>query len=523
MDIFSLIIGFVVGIMIGSVALGALLGKKLRSAETEREKAKSDLEHYKASLDTAKKEIRIEAEQEASSKLQKRIAVFERDVKETRSEFKNTERRLDKREDMLDKKESETRNREKQILAREQKLDERRVEYEKKHEKLDRMIEQEEAELFRISELSREEAERKILKRIETELGSEIGELVSRAMEKVEETVDEKSREILVAAIQRYSGDHVSEVLVSTVDLPSDEMKGRIIGREGRNIRTFEKATGTDVVVDDTPGLVVVSAFDPVRREIARRSMEKLIQDGRIHPGRIEEVVERTRQEMLAELQKTGAAVFQEVGLRKAHPKIVMMLGRLKYRSSYGQNVLKHSKEVAALMGMVASELGLNANLARRCGLLHDIGKAIDHESEGTHTELGMEAARRYGEAPEVINAIGSHHEQIDPDNVYSILVKVMDSISAGRPGARSETLEKYLKRLEKLEFIATTSKGVAQAFAIQAGREIRVIINADSVGDKEVFKICRDIAAQIEKELTYPGEIKVTCIRETRVIEVAR
>ncbi|MFA4985666.1 MAG: ribonuclease Y [Candidatus Brocadiia bacterium] len=504
------------------LAVLALRKKASKAAEAERA-AMKELAGLRDNLESCKREIGVEAEKSAVDKLRTRIDDFDRESKEARAEIKVAEKRIESREDRLEKKETELRDREKNLLGKEKRVDDIKASLDKKESVLDEKIAAQESELLRIAELSKEEAEKKVLVRVEQELGSQVGELVQKAMEKVVAEVDEKAKDLLTTAIQRYSGDQVSDILVSTVDLPSDEMKGRIIGREGRNIRTFEKATGTDVVVDDTPGVVVVSGFDPVRREIARRSMEKLITDGRIHPGRIEEVVEKTKQETLNEIQKAGTEAFTELGLAKANPKIIMLLGRLKFRSSYGQNVLQHSKEVAHLMGMVATELGLDVTLAKRCGLLHDIGKSVDHESEGTHTEIGMEIAKRYGEAKEVVNAIGSHHEGVDPDNVYSILVKVMDSISAGRPGARSETLEKYLKRLEKLEAIAMSLPGVDHCYAIQAGRELRVIIDADKVGDKEVFKICRDIAQQIEKELTYPGEIRVTCLRETRVIEVAR
>ncbi len=517
------LIGLFLGLVIGVVVVAYLMMKKLATAREQSDRSRLELEQFKAALEASKRELKITAEKEAEQRLQAKIETFERESREARAEIKVAEKRIEKKEDMLERKEVELREREKEIVVKNKKLDEMQSVHDRRIALLDEKIAQADIELLKIAELSREEAEKKILKRVEEELGTEIGNLIAKATEKVHAEADAIAREQIISAIQRYSGDQISDILVSTVDLPSDEMKGRIIGREGRNIRTFEKVSGTDVVVDDTPGVVIVSAFDPVRREVARRALERLIQDGRIHPARIEEVVEKTRQDTLNEIQKAGLDAFQELGLPKANPKLVMLIGRLKFRSSYGQNVLIHSKEVAHLMGMVAAELGLDQQLAKRCGLMHDIGKAIDHESEGTHSELGMEIAKRYGESKEVINSIGSHHEKIEPDNVYSILVKLMDSVSAGRPGARTETLEKYLKRLEKLEAIATGQPGVEQAFAIQAGREIRVLLNADSVGDKEVFKICRDIAIQIEKELTYPGEIRVTCIRETRVVEVAR
>jgi ribonuclease Y len=523
MDLLSLIIGLVVGLAVGAVGLIVVFIKKYRAAIEEAAKAAVEVQHVRQSLEAEKRDIAITAEKNAQEKLAARKEQAENEIREARNEIKATERRLEKREDLAEKKENEVREREKNLLKKENRLEQLEQQFIAKQAELDEKIGMQDKELQRISGLSKEEAEKKVLSRVEEELSTEIGLLVAKATEKAANESDEKAKEILIGAIQRYTGDQVSESLVSTVDLPSDEMKGRIIGREGRNIRTFEKVSGTDVVVDDTPGVVVVSAFDPVRREIARRALEKLIMDGRIHPARIEEVVEKTRQETLNEIQKAGMEAFEQLNLPKPHSKMAMLVGRLKFRSSYGQNVLYHSVEVAHLMGMVAADLGLDSALAKRCGLLHDIGKAIDHESEGTHTELGMEVAKRYGEPKEVINSIGSHHEKIEADNIYSILVKLMDAISAGRPGARSETLEKYLKRLEKLEAIATGTPGVDYAYAIQAGREIRVIMNADSVNDAEVYKICRDIAKQIEKELTYPGEIRVTCIRETRAIEVAR
>ncbi|MDZ7816026.1 MAG: ribonuclease Y [Planctomycetota bacterium] len=523
MDLMSLVVGLVVGLVLGIVVIAAIFFKKYRQSVTDSEKSQLELEQLKRSLETEKKAIRISAEKEAEQKLADRREAAEKEVRETRAELKSTEKRLAKREDALENKEQEIREREKSLIKKEVKLDSLIADNQTKERELSEKIAQQDTELLKISGMSKQEAQQRVLTRVEEELGAEIGELVEKATEKAQGEIEDKTREMMITAIERYSGEQVSEVLVSAVDLPNDDMKGRIIGREGRNIRTFEKVTGTDVVVDDTPGVVVVSAFDPVRRQIAKRALDNLISDGRIHPARIEEIVSKTRNDTMQEISRAGREAFNELNLPKPHPKIAMLVGRLKFRYSYGQNVLQHSKEVANLMGMVAAELGLDQSLARRCGLLHDIGKAVDHESEGTHSELGMELAKRCNERPEVLNAIGSHHEKIAADNVYSILVKVMDSVSAARPGARSETLEKYLKRLEKLESIATDAPGVEQAFAIQAGREIRVLINANAISDKEVYKICRDISKRVEKELTYPGEIKVTCIRETRVVEVAR
>jgi ribonuclease Y len=347
--------------------------------------------------------------------------------------------------------------------------------------------------------------------------------LLARRLEQANETADDRSRDIVVTAIQRFAADHSSASTVSVVPLPSDDMKGRIIGREGRNIRAFEKATGVDVIVDDTPGVVVVSAFDPVRRETARRSLEKLIIDGRIHPTRIEEVVTETQKEMEDVIRKTGEEALVEVDIRGIHPKIVALLGRLKFRTSYGQNVLKHVIECAHLAGMIAGELGLSVKMAKRCALLHDIGKAVNHEVEGGHVAIAADIAKRLGEPPEVINAIASHHEDEKPESAYAVITQAVDAMSAARPGARRETLERYIQRMERLEQVATSFDGVKNAYAIQAGREVRVIVHPHKVTDPKAMKIAREIAKAVEEQLTYPGEVKVTVLRETRVVEYAR
>jgi ribonuclease Y len=342
-------------------------------------------------------------------------------------------------------------------------------------------------------------------------------------MEAAKEEAERKARNIVGLAIQRCAADHTVEATVASIDIPSDDMKGRIIGREGRNIRAFEKATGVDVIVDDTPGVIVISAFDSVRREVARRAMDRLIADGRIHPSRIEELVAESQKEVDELIKETGKQVCYDFGLHNIHAKEMLLLGRLRFRTSYGQNVLQHSKEVAHLCSAMAGELGVNVNMASRCGLLHDIGKAVDHEVEGGHPAIGADIAKRCGERPEVVNAIGAHHEDVEPRTLYAVITQAADAISAARPGARRETLEKYIKRLERLEEVANAFSGVQGAFAIQAGRELRVIVNADKVNDRQAFKMARDIANQIEQELNYPGEIKITLLRETRVIEFAR
>jgi ribonuclease Y len=355
-------------------------------------------------------------------------------------------------------------------------------------------------------------------------LADEVASRIQKQEQEIRAVSETKAKEILASAIQRFAAEHTADTTVSTVDIPSDDMKGRIIGREGRNIRTFEKATGVDVIVDDTPGVVIVSAFDNVRRETAKLALTKLIQDGRIHPSRIEEVVKETQEEMERHILETGKQACMEAGIGPLHEKLIHLLGRLKFRTSYSQNVLQHSLEVAHLSGMMADELGLNGALARRCGLLHDIGKAADHEMEGGHPKIGAELAKRYGEtSKEVLHAIAGHHDDVTVENIYTVLVAAADAISAARPGARRETLEKYVKRLEELEAVANGFPGVEHAFAIQAGRELRVIANANQLSDSESVKVCRDIARAIEEQLNYPGEIKVTVVRETRSVEFAR
>jgi ribonuclease Y len=347
--------------------------------------------------------------------------------------------------------------------------------------------------------------------------------MITRMVERVKDNSEERARDILASCIQRMAPSYCQEVTTSTIEIPNDEMKGRVIGREGRNIRAFEKATGVDVIVDDTPGVIIVSCFDSIRREMARRAMDKLISDGRIHPARIEEIVEKTKQEMNELIQHEGKQVVYDLNLPGVHSKIITLLGRLKFRTSYGQNVLSHVKECANLAGMIAAELGLDPQLAKRGALLHDIGKAVDHEIEGGHPEIGANIARRYDEPPEVVNAIASHHNDVPQETIYALITQAADSISGSRPGARGETLERYIKRLEKLEAVALSFQGVKSANAIQAGREIRVFVNSQRISDKKAVKLCRDIAKEIEDQLTYPGEIKVTLLRETRVVEYAR
>jgi len=467
--------------------------------------------------------LRKEAEIKAKEEIYEQRERFEKETQEIRGELKNLERRLEKREDNIERKAELVNKKEQFLEQQEKKNSEQEAQLTQKQAELSTLVENEKESLKRISGMTREEAQKLLLERLEKELVHEQAELIQRVTDETKEIADTKAREILATSIQRLAADHTVEHVVSTIDIPNDEMKGRIIGREGRNIRAFERATGVDVIVDDTPGVVVVSGFDSVRREVARLAMERLIVDGRIHPARIEEVVEQTRKEIEGVIRETGKKAILEADMRGVHPKTVELLGRLRYRTSYGQNVLSHSMEVAFLASMLAGELGLDPVLAKRCGLLHDIGKAVDHEMEGGHPAIGADLAKRYEEKPVVINAIAGHHGDVDPTSIYTVLVMAADAISASRPGARRETLEKYIKRLERLEGIAGSFPGVDKAYAIQAGREVRVIVNSDKIGDKDAAKVCRDIAKEIENELSYPGEVKVTLIRETRFTEFAR
>ncbi|HSQ58232.1 MAG TPA: ribonuclease Y, partial [Gemmata sp.] len=465
-----------------------------------------------------------EAELKARDEAFRRREELTREVEAARAELRELERRAEKREDAVEQKQKEILRKEKHLETLKEKIADRREILEKKSRQLDELVEQETRKLHEITGLSRDEAEKMLLDRLERDLSVEIAAKIRRHEERLKEHAEGKAREILTTSIQRWAATVTAGATVSTVDIPSDDMKGRIIGREGRNIRTFEKATGVDVIVDDTPGVVIVSAFDNVRRETARLALAKLIQDGRIHPSRIEEVVTETQAEMERHIMELGRQGVLDADIPMPHEKLVYLLGRLRFRTSYSQNVLAHSVEVAHLCGLMAAELGLNPQLARRCGLLHDIGKAADHEMEGGHPKVGAELARRYGEtSKEVLHAIVGHHDDVTIDNIYTVLVAAADAISASRPGARRETLEKYVKRLEELEAVACGFPEVEQAYAIQAGRELRVIANAHRTTDADAVRICRDIARAIEQQLDYPGEIKVTVIRETRIVDTAK
>ncbi|MGE3165076.1 MAG: ribonuclease Y [Planctomycetota bacterium] len=468
-------------------------------------------------------QIKKHARDESRTWLTEQREAFDKEVKEARRELKENEKRLTRREDGLDGKIELLNKKERSVDKRESHLRDREVELQEQQASLDLLVEEQKSALYRVTQLSKADAEKMLMDRLEKELEHEQEVLISRMVERVKESAEERAKSILAASIQRLAAQQCQEITVSNIELPNEEMKGRIIGREGRNIRAFEKATGVDVIVDDTPGVIVLSCFDSIRREMARRAIDKLIADGRIHPSRIEEVVAETKQEMNELIQKTGKQVSYDLNIPNLHSKLVTLLGRLRFRTSYGQNVLDHSIECANLAGMIAAELGLDQDLARRAALFHDIGKAVDHQFEGGHPEIGANLLRRYDEAPEVVNAAASHHNDVPQESAYAVVVQAADAISGSRPGARGESLDRYLKRLEKLETLVNTFPGVQGTQAIQAGREVRVIVNASRVSDKKAVRLAHDIAREIESQLTYPGEIKVTLIRETRVVEYAR
>jgi len=515
----EIVIGLVIGVVAGAgLALGALKVMGNTALNRGRLEAEQIKNNAIAEAQNKAKEIELAARQEQI----KRKEQFERDIEQKRSDLKSLEGRLDKREDTLDRKLDTLSVKEKNLDQLEAKVSQREKSIAGKEEQLTQVLHEQRDRLLQLTNLSPEAAKEMLLKRIEDDCKLEAGATILRITEQAQDEAKEKSRQIILQAIQRYAAEQTADHTVSTVTIPNDDMKGRVIGREGRNIRAFEKATGVDVIIDDTPGVVVVSCFDPVRREVARLSLDRLVQDGRIHPARIEEVVTGTTKEIEEELIRLGKEAAQEANLQVAKP-ILPMLGRLAFRTSYGQNVLKHSMEVAYLTQIMADELGLDGNLARRAGLLHDIGKAMDHEQEGGHPQLGKEFLRRFDEPEAVLNAAEGHHGDVPATTPYTALVMAADAISASRPGARRESLERYVKRLQELEDLAMTFEGVRQAYAIQAGREVRVIVDAKLIDDRISAKIARDIAQKIEQDLNYPGEIKVTLIREVRSVEYAR
>lgn len=510
------VLGVVVGVVV-LYALERLLGRaRLEAARKEAERVTKEAA---VEVEVLRKTAEVEAKEEYIAKREQLRA----EESELRAELKEAEKRITKREDNLEGKLDTLDTKERNLEQTEAKLNSQIKELTQKEEEVETVLGEQRAQLLKISGMSVEEAKHTLFDRLSMELEHEAAELVERSVASAREEAAGRAREITLTAIQRYAAEHTSEVTVSTVDIPTDEMKGRVIGREGRNIRAFERATGVDVIVDDTPGVVLVSAFDPVRREIARVSLDRLIHDGRIHPGRIEELVEQVRKEVEAEVLEAGKKAALEANVGGLHRKQFELLGRLSYRTSYGQNVLRHSMEVAFVSQAIADELGLDGRLARRCGLLHDLGKAIDHEVEGSHPKIGADFCRRFNEKPEVLNAIEGHHGDVPATSPYTPIVMAADAISASRPGSRRESLERYIQRLQQLEEIAKAHSGVTETYAIQAGREIRVIVDARRVDDVLAAKIARDVAAEVEQQMTYPGEIRVTVLREVRAVAHAR
>ncbi len=508
--------GLLVGAVLGAVVLKAVMSKKHGAAMAQ---ASGVVEKARAEAKAAADQLRIEAEKEVLERRKK----AEQEIESKRNEVREDEKRLDKREDLVDRKDQMIADKEKQVDRDAQSLKAREANVAKKEEALDENLELQKRKLLDISGMSLESARDELLRRVEDDSRMEVAKVSRKIIEDAESEAKNKAREITLMAIQRYATEHTSESTVRSVPIPSDDMKGRIIGREGRNIRAIEKATGVDIIVDDTPGVIIVSCFDKIRQAIAVESLERLIADGRMHPTRIEEVVEKVRSEINERVMKAGKDAVLEVNLRGLHPKVVEAMGKLTYRTSYGQNVLRHSIEVAYLSQIIAEMLGLDGAIARRAGFLHDIGKAMDHEMEGGHPKIGMDFAKQYGEKEPILNVIGGHHADIPSTSFYTPIIMAADAVSSARPGARRESMERYVQRLNDLQDIAMGFPGVTEAYAIQAGREVRVMVDAARVGDDEAFLIAHDIAKKVAEDMTFPGEIRVTVLRETRAIEFAR
>ncbi len=508
--------GLVVGGFVGAIIRAKSSGSKLANAERE---AGQIIEHAKKEAET----LRKEAEILSKDVVFKAKADWEDEVREARKELQSQERRLVQKEENLDRKVAQVDEKEHDQARREQSLLDRDRNLQKRIDEVDAMVAEQRTLLEKISGFTSEEAKQQLIAVMESEARHDAAKMLKQIEDEAKESADKKAKKILSLTIQRYAGDYVAEKTINSVALPTDEMKGRIIGREGRNIRAIEAATGIDLIIDDTPEAVIISGFNPVRREVARLALERLIADGRIHPSRIEEVVKKAEQEVESTIREAGEQATFDVGVHGIHQEIIKLVGRLRYRTSYGQNVLQHSLEVSFLCGIMAAELGMDIKQAKRAGLLHDIGKAVDHEIEGSHAVIGADLARKYGEHPDIVHAIAAHHEDEKPDTVLAILVQAADALSGARPGARREMLETYVKRLEDLERIGTSFNGVTSCYAIQAGREVRVMVSSDVVSDEQSHVIAKDIARKIENEMTYPGQIRVNVIRETRATDYAK
>lgn len=506
------LVTFLAGMFLSRIFTSKRLGSAKDLAERIVEEARKEVQ-------AQKKEIILQGQDELFRQKKEQ----EEEFKEQIREFKRRDSRLQEQIEKLDERMEKANRQEQELLAGEREITRRERLLDERQEELDFQIDEQERRLQAISGFTAEEARAALFQEIEAKSRHEAARMARVIESEAREVADRKAKEVLATAIQRYAGDYVSEQTVTAVTLPSEAMKGRIIGREGRNIRALEAATGVDLIIDDTPETVIISAFSPLRRQIAKMAMERLVSDGRIHPARIEDVVHKVEQEMEVQLRETGEQATFDVGVHGIHPEIIRLLGQLKFRTSFSQNVLQHSLEVASLCGIMAAELGLDVKKAKRAGLLHDIGKAVDHEVEGPHAVIGADLAKKYGEGKDIIQAIAAHHEDVRPQSAIDVLVQAADSLSGARPGARKELLENYVKRLEDLENIATAFNGVDKAYAIQAGREIRVMVNSENVDDDSTYLLCKDIAGQIEQNLTYPGQIKVTVIRERRAVELAK
>lgn len=519
-SIFFYISAGILVLFFGSIS-GWFINRKISANQMRHTKklAENIISEAQKEAETQKKAAILEAKDEWYQAKQR----FEKETHEARQELKKAERRLEEKEQNINRKVDYLEKRELEINEKRKALESKLQIISEKHNELDRLLQRQNEQLEKVAGMRQEDAKKLLITNLENEARHEAAKRIKEIKDEAERNAIKQSREIITLAIERCAADHVVESTVSVVDLPNDEMKGRIIGREGRNIRAFENATGIDVIIDDTPEAVILSGFDPIRREVARLSLEKLVKDGRIHPGRIEEVVEKTRKDLLEEIREVGEQTTLDLNIHGLHPELVKLLGRLKYRTSYGQNGLQHSKEVAFISSLLASELGLDPQVAKRAGLLHDIGKGADHEMEGPHAEIGAELVKRYGENEKIINAVAAHHEDVEATSLITHIVSAADAISGARPGARRETLENYIRRLEKLEKIADAFDGVEKSYAIQAGREIRILVSHKKVDDAQAAQLATEISKRIEGEMEYPGQIKVVVIRETRSIEYAR